>query len=151
MKALTLQRPWTAAFLLPTDPKRIENRTWKPPASIIGKRIALHAGLGWWPGHETLVDSLASDAERECWANHCTMTGVFAAAVVRCFVQQQDAPELFDNERGVFASRWWLGPVAWVLGDFVALAEPIACRGAQGLWALSADVEAKVMASILES
>jgi len=147
VKALTLQRPWAAAFLLPTDPKRIENRKWKPPATIIGKRIALHSGQGWWPGAERCVDVLTSDTERESWANKCTITGVFATAVVRYFVTNAPGPVIFDCDREVYGSRWWLGPVAWVLGDFVALPEPIACRGAQGLWNLPDEIEAQLEAA----
>lgn len=133
MKALTLQRPWAAAFLLPTDPKRIENRTWKPPASVVGQRIALHSGLGYWPNRELCLDLLTSDVEREYWANYCTMTGVFATCVVTGYVLD-DPPRLFDSDTEVVESRWWIGPVAWVLTDFVALPEPIKCNGHQGLW-----------------
>jgi hypothetical protein len=133
VKALTLQRPWAAAFLLPTDPKRIENRTWKPPANLIGKRLALHSGQGFWPNHERCVDLLTSEIEREYWANLCTITGVFATVTVAGFVVDE-RPHLFDADREVIRSRWWLGPVAWVLTDFVALPEPIECKGHQGLW-----------------
>lgn len=38
--ALTLWRPWAWAII--HGPKRVENRTWKPPASFIGKRIGIH-------------------------------------------------------------------------------------------------------------
>lgn len=42
MKALTLwpEWAWAVCFL----DKRVENRTWKPPASLIGQRIGIHAG-----------------------------------------------------------------------------------------------------------
>jgi hypothetical protein len=43
MKALTLHQPW--ASLIGNPPlKNIENRTWKPPAGMLRKRIAIHAG-----------------------------------------------------------------------------------------------------------
>ena len=42
MKALTLHAPW--AFAVAHLGKRVENRTWQPPESLIGQRIAIHAG-----------------------------------------------------------------------------------------------------------
>lgn len=148
MKALTLQRPWIAAFLLPTDPKRIENRKWKPPASIIGSRIALHSGLGWWPNAEhDVCDNWLSSAERDAWQANKATTGLFATAVVSGWVHSEGfdwaqpctATELIDAR----ASRWFLGPYAWVLTDFVSF-EPIPCKGAQGLWNLPDDVLAQM-------
>ena len=44
MKALTLHQPW--ASLIACGAKRIETRSWPPPKSLIGKRIAIHAGIG---------------------------------------------------------------------------------------------------------
>lgn len=43
MKALTLHQPW--ATCIAQHGKRVENRTWAPPPSIIGQRIAIHAGM----------------------------------------------------------------------------------------------------------
>ena len=43
MRALTLRPVW--AYSVAHLGKRIENRTWEPPDSIRGQRIAIHAGL----------------------------------------------------------------------------------------------------------
>jgi len=42
MKAITLHQPW--ATLIALNVKRIETRSWRAPASLIGQRIAIHAG-----------------------------------------------------------------------------------------------------------
>lgn len=42
MKALTLLNPWAQAIAY--WGKDVENRTWAPPASLVGERIAIHAG-----------------------------------------------------------------------------------------------------------
>jgi hypothetical protein len=42
MKALTIWQPW--ASLIAIGAKPYEFRGWKPPRSIIGQRIAIHAG-----------------------------------------------------------------------------------------------------------
>jgi hypothetical protein len=44
MKALTLKAPWATAIA--KLGKDIENRSWRPPAAIIGERIAIHEGAG---------------------------------------------------------------------------------------------------------
>jgi len=42
MKALTVWQPW--ASLIAEGLKPYEFRAWRPPASIVGQRIAIHAG-----------------------------------------------------------------------------------------------------------
>jgi hypothetical protein len=44
VKALTIRQPW--ASLIVAGAKPFEFRTWRPHASVIGQRIAIHAGLG---------------------------------------------------------------------------------------------------------
>ena len=43
MKALSIRQPW--AWLICTGQKDIENRSWKLPSKMVGKRIYVHAGL----------------------------------------------------------------------------------------------------------
>ena len=45
MKAITLWQPY--ASLIAEGIKRTETRNWKPPASIIGTDIAIHAAMRW--------------------------------------------------------------------------------------------------------
>ena len=42
MKALTIRQPW--ATLIALGVKTIETRSWRSPASLIGQRLAIHAG-----------------------------------------------------------------------------------------------------------
>ena len=42
MKALTLHQPW--ASLIADGRKTIETRSWPPPRTLVGERIAIHAG-----------------------------------------------------------------------------------------------------------
>ena len=42
MRGLTLHQPW--AWAIAHAGKNVENRTWAPPAYMIGERIAIHAG-----------------------------------------------------------------------------------------------------------
>src|SRR5262245_34728575 len=42
MDALTLRHPWPYAVI---HGKRIENRTWRPPARALGRWLGLHGGV----------------------------------------------------------------------------------------------------------
>jgi len=65
MKALTLRQPW--ASLVSLGVKTIETRSWEPPASAIGRPLAIHAGARkprriWVPLNEdppAVVDLIA--------------------------------------------------------------------------------------------
>lgn len=41
MKAISLHQPWASLIML--GAKRVETRSWQPPAALIGERIAIHA------------------------------------------------------------------------------------------------------------
>lgn len=45
MKAITLWQPW--ASLIACGVKTVETRSWPPPGSLIGQRIAIHAAKKW--------------------------------------------------------------------------------------------------------
>lgn len=44
VKAITLTQPW--ATLMALGAKRVETRSWKPHAWLIGQAVAIHAGAG---------------------------------------------------------------------------------------------------------
>lgn len=150
MRALTLWRPWPwAIFHGGVWAKRIENRPWKPWASIIGQRIGLHAGkkfdfdavelilaktIRCLEGHEH--DPLPVAAHDE---------GLIGVVTVRGFVSD---PWDVAVEAGQGQERWFFGPYGWVLDDVVALGKPISIRGAQGLWELPAWAEQAVRAQL---
>lgn len=162
MKSLTLWRPWPWAFIGPaTDPKRVENRPWKPWSSIIGERIALHAGAkldeeaAYWMRERGLLVPAASVHHPQ---------GVVAVVTVAGWIERrsQDGPPddlvawgplvggSMTEERALAAarSRWFFGPFGWVLDDVQALASVVQCPGAQGLWDLPLEVEERVVAQL---
>jgi hypothetical protein len=141
MLALTLQQPW--ASLIGNPPlKNIENRTWKPPSRILGTRIAIHAGKKWdYAGHGWIVGTFGgySDVARECYRE------VHGAIVSTAFVAGwYDCRKKFNEDdafaRQVESSRWWSGPVGWLLQDVIRLPGPIPCTGQQGLWTVPPEV-----------
>jgi len=152
VRALTLIQPW--AWCITHSDKRVENRTWAPPDALLGERFAIHAGkhppdlgaiyglrddgvivppglvLGAVVGTAVLV-AVAVELRGKDWS------------VIRCADHNtRRAQELVMSRNGA----WALGPIGWVLDDVRALAEPVPCRGAQGLWTLPGDVETRVRA-----
>lgn len=146
MKALTLWRPWPWSII--HGPKRIENRPWKPPASIIGKRLALHAGKTYDAAGESFIRARLDDyglaappqAELE-------QQGIIGIVTVTGF--STDAESLALEEGFGFGDMhqpaWFFGPFAWLLEVNAALPSPVPCKGMQGLWDLPPDVERAVL------
>ncbi len=65
MKALTIRQPW--ATLIALGVKTIETRSWRAPVSLIGQRIAIHAG-----SHRPLLADVGDwstfySPDRECF------------------------------------------------------------------------------------
>ena len=111
LRCLTVKQPWAAHIVY--GGKRVENRVWHAPRSIVGTRIGIHAGLG--------VDRNAPPHDSGC---HSALIGtaVVVASVEACPPGQED---------------WWIGPHGWVLDDVVELAEPIPMRGQLGVWRIT--------------
>ncbi len=64
--ALTLHRPWPWAII--HGSKRVENRSWAPPAWLIGQRLAIHAGKRWDADGADYVESV-TQADDEDFAS----------------------------------------------------------------------------------
>lgn len=140
MKALTLYASW--AHAIAHYSKRVENRTWHPPRSLIGQRFAIHAGAKL---DESGLDALDEIDDAVIVAKAVPRSAIVATARLVRSVEFRDIliPKGADP---AVQSDWWVGPVGWVLDDVRALREPVPCNGALGLWTLPADVEAAVLA-----
>lgn len=140
MKALTLHQPWATCVAL--HGKRVENRTWTPPDSILGQRIAIHAGKKL---DSEAYEMLLEEGVELHLATSLPRGAVVATARVRGWVRSdngvtvRDAVLLSGVPEQALNSTWWAGPVGWVLDDVKDI-EPVQCSGAQGLWTLPADV-----------
>jgi hypothetical protein len=132
MRAITLHAPW--AWAIAHGPKRVENRTWKPPSALLGQRIAIHAGRG-----------LGTVGERESCILALLNTGIdppdeWPQSRVLCTARLQGWIALdgsFSSEvvRYAYDSEWFCGPVGWVLEAVQAVPGEPSCGGERGLWA----------------
>ena len=145
MKALTLHQPW--ATLIAAGVKTTETRSWRPPGSLIGHKIALHAGKqviksrnGLGAGTSEIMNTLygtdwsdkiprgavvatarLADARRVLALDLKTGTATLDKALARTV----QADPYGDFSRG----RW-----LWFLEDVQPCNPPVPAKGAQGLW-----------------
>lgn len=134
IRGLTLWRPWPWAFT--HADKRVENRPWKPPSLILGGYVALHAGLRFDQGacanmHNGLFGPAAAAIDHRMSAHPSGL--IVAVAKVTSFHPHEGKP-----------NGWEFGPYVWHLPVVSVLPTPVRCKGAQGLWRLSAGVFAEV-------
>lgn len=141
MRALTLYRPW--AFAIVHGPKRIENRDWAPPPGVMGKFIAIHAGNTFDRDGEAFVVDQMKLPQLPSEANDKGIVGV--ARVVGVVDDDDDAALKGREEQ----SEWYFGPKGWVLDDCFPLPQPIAIKGALGLWTVPGEIEAKLRSLII--
>jgi hypothetical protein len=144
LQALTEQQPW--AWAISRAGKNVENRTWAPPASLIGRRLAIHGGRSWWPGwrsHDQLHAAWAEFRSRQPddpgslgpGVAFCDEGAIVALATVSgthparggCCAPWGE-PSFTRPDRGAVTVHHW------VLDEVQPLANPLACRGKQMLW-----------------
>lgn len=136
LKALTLWRPWPSIMVHfdPEKRKPVENRTWAPPAWMIGRQLALHAGSRW---HQEGAEFIEEQTGIRYSNEGCPRGAIVGVGVVDRYFRREEFA-LFkgdDVQRDpLYRSPWAFGPYCWVLRDVVELAEPVPCNGAQGLW-----------------
>ena len=147
MKAITLHQPW--ASLIAERVKTIETRSWAPPASLIGQRIAIHAGkreprirelpgdISWqWtqdvPRGAVVATALLEDASKVGMRDLCCDDFVHVSVLSL----PMSPIRIKTDPYGDFGVGRWL----WFLTDIQKLSEPIPCRGYQNLWEIPRDV-----------
>jgi len=134
LRALTVWQPW--AHCIAHLGKRIENRGWRPWAEMIGQVIAIHAAARVNEDEEIqIAHHLEPLGFRLPLLDTLPRGAIVAVARVTGYVVASDSP-------------WFVGPYGWTLSDVIALPEPIACKGAQGLWNVPPDVAARVLKSL---
>lgn len=164
MKALTLWPEWAHAIC--HYGKDLENRDWAPPMDLIGRRIAIHAGVnvGGRPGQaatEAGMDALSRMTWRwaggrvvyrqhlqATWARLQGLRGDRDRPIVRgAIVATAVLAEVLDGREprpelpwGVPESLCW-----WRLADVHVLTRAVPCRGAQGLWTVPNETLVEVL------
>lgn len=154
MRALSVKQPWASLIIGWTDdhaiwhdgPKPIENRSWRPPADLIGQRIVIHASKreddsvgASLLGAKHIYNPGASDitvhgTDYPGRSAPLPAGAVIGVATLAGFVDSMSVLCTDDRE-------WYMGEIGLVFRNRIALPEPIPCKGALGFWRLPADVE----------
>lgn len=139
MKALTICQPY--AELIARGEKRVENRTW--PTTYRGP-LAIHAGKSqeWLRfGDEKRLPAMAFGA----------IVAVADLAAVFHVTRLRPSDHTASHVRPLplrfaflLTDIHVIGPSCWVLENVRALARPIPCRGALGLWDVPAAMEREI-------
>ena len=151
MKAITLHQPW--ASLIADGAKPFETRSWAPPAGLVGRRIAIHAGLridvraaedfgypypaGSPSGLVKPIPTgvvLCTAVLRGASLSAGPMIGgkVWGVRVEngRAVRIGEGPPHTLIDPYGDYSDGRWI----WWLTDISPLAPPFEARGRQGLW-----------------
>ena len=151
MKALTLYQPW--ASLIAHGVKSIETRSWSPPRSLIGQRIAIHASRKREVSGKLHPETLRAvlDLFGHGWGDQIPLGAVVATALLadaRQVAVQRAGRVLAASPSytgwvepdpyGDFSTGRWL----WLLEDVEPCNPPVPAVGHQGLWDWRPDGEA---------
>lgn len=151
MKALTVWQPW--ASLIAIGAKPYEFRGWRPPASIIGQRIAIHAGARpvrqreaarlWGQCCGTIKPHPCIHATPEVLGMlddilngevTLPLSHVVCTAIVGEPRRGDEIAREFGENAGNDSDREGTFTWGWPMLDVQMLTPPVPARGAQGLW-----------------
>lgn len=139
MHAITLRQPW--AHAVAHFGKDVENRQRRPPAHLIGQRVAIHVGKTW--GVNLYGIPLPSETVQFA-RDHCRIEEgrilappnsgriVATARLVGWVLKLPDGLDC-GGETGwtvgdaldALRSPWFTGPIGWTLADVRPLAVPV--------------------------
>jgi hypothetical protein len=141
MRALTINQPYAHLIVTPQSElkdgafqKRVENRIWE--RNVFGE-VAIHAGLSLrWFGFDDYPcpdGKLTVDMFPEM--SFGAVVGI-ADIIARVSKDDISAGNLHESLMWLQTHPHVSGPFCYVLGKVWRLKEPIACKGAQGIWCL---------------
>lgn len=148
VRALSLTQPW--ATLIAIGAKRIETRSW---STSYRARIAIHASKTM-PGYcrrfaysepaWTVLNIAGITLGDNC--ETLPRGAIIATATLADVVRTEDITAMSQGllRHEIEFGEYARGRYGWILQDVVALAEPIPCKGALGLWAVPADIAARI-------
>lgn len=132
LQALTLIRPWDQAIL---NGKNVENRTWKPWPIVVGRYVAIHAGMKYnRDAAQWIAGTLGGAAPfPDRHAGH-----IVGLMRITSWIDK-DGHLKGDGSLGKHPAQqspWFFGPCGWLIGHTIKLPQPVACTGGRLLWAV---------------
>ena len=164
--ALSVRQPWGWAIVATYKP--VENRSWKPPATAIGKTIAIHASTSTSDLTEEISTYLANihplihadlwgPVDKDNAIGIFQFGGLIGTAQIAGYEffnpndpiesrrRIDDAAKSLGCHLIVPASRWANADMyCWLLRNAVQFRETIPCAGKLNLWSLSPALQARI-------
>jgi len=145
MRALSLKNPW--GEMIAKKGKRIENRTWPVPGTILMPTwIALHSSKSHSrrDAIELYKDGKTSGITHPYHAGH-----IFAVArLMSCNHIDDDILKI--GAALTHQEYWTHGPWCWYFSEVVELPMPIEVKGGLSLWRVPASVGSEITEQIAE-
>ena len=123
----------------------VENRDWKPPTSVGGTRIALHAGKAW---DQSGALSLIQRGHRLA-TSFATRQGILGTVrLVGVVEERRGRLELVAGDWGEVTRErcalWFVGRYGWLVDERRVLEVPIPAKGFQKLWTVPDELVARL-------
>jgi hypothetical protein len=151
MKVLSIKQPWLVAIT--HGDKRTENRLYRPPQTVIGQRIGLHASKTMSPFY-TWKNSLAHRVYQDCQLTQddlhlgCIVATALVVGYVRVrfgksgnvWYDVSHAPKNYQPHN----DQWLVNDprnVGWILEDVQVLEYPFPASGKLGLWDFDYEID----------
>jgi hypothetical protein len=131
---ITLWQPWAQWVALGW--KTIETRKHKKFASLVGKRIGIHAALRWDDAALDLAGEFLTPAERSATTEFLRVGG---AVICEAFVREHRELNTLDN-RDALIDCMHITRYGLILKD-VRIIEAIPQKGKQGIWYMNPEVK----------
>jgi activating signal cointegrator 1 len=153
VKALSLTQPW--ATLIAIGAKRIETRSW---STTFRGPVAIHAAksMPLWAREFAYADPAGRVLNRAgiLLGNNCAALPRGAIVALAELVAVAPTHEIVALSHGALPllpheiefGDYTDGRYGWVLSNVVPLSEPVACKGALGLWEVPGDVLRQIQA-----
>jgi hypothetical protein len=152
---LSFLQPWLAYIVEGYKP--VENRGTRPPDTVIGRRIALHASRGF--DHDGIrfglrlgrpdVVARAANAARGAIVGTARLVGAVEVRGQKGeFLSGKVVGKLSDDQvKLVLESPWTFGRWGYIFDEIRLTKAPVPCKGALGFWIVPAEVIAHIHAS----
>lgn len=136
MKAMTIWQPY--ASLIAAGVKRFETRSFRPPAALIGQRIAIHAAARPCRTAELTTAANFLVLQRIGVPETLPRGVVVATAILDSVHRAEDIRGTLSAEE-LAVGGWYGTPekpqrFGWLLRDVVKLDQPVPAKGKQGWW-----------------
>lgn len=137
MKAISLWQPW--ASLVALQFKKFETRSWKPPKSLIGEPLAIHAAKRWTVEEARFMKQfvLRFPAVGATLAPDHLLRPPLGVVLCACTLVDYHPTELIRDslsEQELAFGNYDDGRFAWELEFIRAPKDPIPAQGKQGIW-----------------